>query len=103
MLDLHTTEFGYTEMQPPLLVNDATAYGTGQLPKFGEDLFSTRNVGKLRDEYMDWVQRYYSDYYFKYNSLPSPEDTRRDGIAFVEQIQKKRSEEHTSELQSLMR
>lgn len=41
MLDLHTTEFGYTEMQPPLLVNDATAYGTGQLPKFGEDLFRT--------------------------------------------------------------
>ncbi|WP_298727973.1 serine--tRNA ligase [uncultured Ferrovibrio sp.] len=41
MLDLHTTEFGYTEMQPPLLVNDATAYGTGQLPKFGDDLFRT--------------------------------------------------------------
>lgn len=41
MLDLHTGEFGYTEMQVPMLVNDATAYGTGQLPKFGEDLFRT--------------------------------------------------------------
>ncbi len=41
MLDLHTTEFGYTEMQPPMLVNDATAFGTGQLPKFGDDLFRT--------------------------------------------------------------
>ncbi|WP_341705378.1 serine--tRNA ligase [Ferrovibrio sp.] len=41
MLDLHTSEFGYTEMQPPLLVNDDTAYGTGQLPKFGDDLFRT--------------------------------------------------------------
>jgi seryl-tRNA synthetase len=41
MLDLHTTQFGYTEMQPPMLVNDATAFGTGQLPKFGEDLFRT--------------------------------------------------------------
>src|SRR5690606_35709716 len=41
MLDLHTTEFGYTEMQPPLMVNDASAFGTGQLPKFGDDLFRT--------------------------------------------------------------
>ena len=41
MLDLHTREFGYTEISPPLLVNDATAYGTAQLPKFSEDLFRT--------------------------------------------------------------
>ena len=43
MLDLHTSEFGYTEVSPPLLVNDATAYGTGQLPKFADDLFKTTN------------------------------------------------------------
>jgi seryl-tRNA synthetase len=41
MVDLHTTEFGYTEISPPLLVRDETAYGTGNLPKFGEDLFRT--------------------------------------------------------------
>ena len=41
MLDLHTREFGYTEISPPLLVNDATAYGTAQLPKFADDLFRT--------------------------------------------------------------
>lgn len=41
MLDLHTAKFGYTEMQPPLMVNDASAFGTGQLPKFGDDLFRT--------------------------------------------------------------
>jgi seryl-tRNA synthetase len=41
MLDLHTTEFGYTEVSPPLLVRDGAAYGTGQLPKFAEDLFRT--------------------------------------------------------------
>ena len=41
MLDLHTTEHGYTEMQPPLLVKSETMYGTGQLPKFAEDLFQT--------------------------------------------------------------
>ena len=41
MLDLHTREFGYTEMSPPLMVRDATVFGTAQLPKFGEDLFRT--------------------------------------------------------------
>ncbi len=41
MLDLHTTEFGYTETSPPLLVNDQTAFGTGNLPKFADDLFRT--------------------------------------------------------------
>ena len=41
MLDMHTAEFGYTEMAPPLLVRDAAAYGTGNLPKFEEDLFRT--------------------------------------------------------------
>ena len=41
MIDLHTTEHGYEEMVVPSLVNDATAYGTSQLPKFAEDLFRT--------------------------------------------------------------
>ena len=43
MLDLHTTEFGYTEANPPLLVRDDAAFGTGNLPKFAEDLFQTTN------------------------------------------------------------
>jgi seryl-tRNA synthetase len=43
MLDLHTTTFGYTETNPPLLVRDDAAYGTGNLPKFAEDLFQTTN------------------------------------------------------------
>ncbi len=41
MLDLHVERHGYTEMQVPLLVNDAAAYGTDKLPKFAEDLFRT--------------------------------------------------------------
>jgi len=41
MLDLHTKEFGYTEISPPYLVRDEAAFGTGQLPKFAEDLFRT--------------------------------------------------------------
>ena len=39
MLDLHTGENGYTEVNPPLLVRDEAFFGTGQLPKFEEDLF----------------------------------------------------------------
>jgi seryl-tRNA synthetase len=39
MLDLHTNEHGYTEINPPLLVRDAVMFGTGQLPKFSEDQF----------------------------------------------------------------
>jgi len=42
MIDIHTGEFGYQEVLPPFLVNDQTAFGTGNLPKFGEDLFRTR-------------------------------------------------------------
>ncbi len=41
MLDIQTTEFGYTEVSPPLLVRDDALYGTGQLPKFADDLFRT--------------------------------------------------------------
>ena len=43
MLDLHTSEFGYQEMTLPVLVRDDAVYGTGQLPKFAEDLFRTEN------------------------------------------------------------
>ncbi len=42
MLDLHTKEHGYTEVLPPFLVKDSALFGTGQLPKFEEDLFKTR-------------------------------------------------------------
>src|SRR5438067_2262558 len=41
MLDLHTTEHGYAEVAPPLLVRDDTMFGTAQLPKFAEDQFRT--------------------------------------------------------------
>ena len=41
MLDFHTTQRGYVECAPPLLVRDEAVYGTGQLPKFADDLFRT--------------------------------------------------------------
>jgi seryl-tRNA synthetase len=43
MLDLHTREHGYTEVLPPYMVNSASMYGTGQLPKFADDLFKVDN------------------------------------------------------------
>src|SRR5580704_12140931 len=57
MLDLHTSEHGYSEINPPLLVRDAVMFGTGQLPKFEDDqfwavkgeLFDTSD-GRLRSE-----------------------------------------------------
>jgi seryl-tRNA synthetase len=44
MLDVHTREHGYTEVLPPFLVNSASLYGTGQLPKFAEDLFRIQGL-----------------------------------------------------------
>ncbi|WP_274362416.1 serine--tRNA ligase [Paenibacillus thermotolerans] len=44
MLDLHTCEHGYTEMVPPMIVNRDSLTGTGQLPKFAEDVFKLENL-----------------------------------------------------------
>ncbi|MBN9271478.1 MAG: hypothetical protein J0J15_14810, partial [Mesorhizobium sp.] len=44
MLDTHTTEHGYTEVQPPLMVRDEVMFGTGQLPKFRSDLFVAKTL-----------------------------------------------------------
>ena len=44
MLDAHTREHGYTEVLPPFMVNSASLYGTGQLPKFAEDLFKCQDT-----------------------------------------------------------
>src|SRR5215467_2270949 len=43
MLDVHTREHGYTEVLPPYMVNSDSMYGTGQLPKFGQDLFKCQD------------------------------------------------------------
>lgn len=51
MLDKHTTEHGYTEMLPPFLVNSESFVGTGQLPKFEDDLFKVNSDGGI-DKYL---------------------------------------------------
>ncbi len=47
MLEVHTRDHGYTETLPPFLVNEAALFGTGQLPKFAEDLFHTTDERKF--------------------------------------------------------
>ncbi|WP_333669982.1 serine--tRNA ligase [Parvibaculum sp.] len=49
MVDLHTTEFGYEEVMPPLMVRDDAMFGTAQLPKFADDQFATFK-GQSRDD-----------------------------------------------------
>jgi seryl-tRNA synthetase len=44
MLDVHTREHGYTEVLPPFMINSASLYGTGQLPKFASDSFKVENT-----------------------------------------------------------
>ncbi|MBX7218575.1 MAG: serine--tRNA ligase [Blastocatellia bacterium] len=70
MLDIHTQEHGYTEMLPPFIINADSLFGTGQLPKFEEDLFKLTDERKLylaptaevpvtnyyRDEILDGAQ-----------------------------------------------
>jgi len=46
MIDINIEQFGYREISPPLLVRDATMFGTGQLPKFEDDLFQTSKAGE---------------------------------------------------------
>ena len=46
MLDVHTGEHGYTEVLPPFMVNSKSLFGTGQLPKFADDLFRLPGRGR---------------------------------------------------------
>ena len=55
MLDLHTGEFGYTEVNPPLLVKDQTMFGTAQLPKFADDQFAVFKGQSTDDQDRYWL------------------------------------------------
>ncbi len=85
MLDTHTQEHGYTEVSPPLLVRDNAVYGTNQLPKFAEDLFSTgylspQAMRKLATDVVDYVRskdllvKPYSNIRLPEEDLPSVKD-----------------------------
>src|SRR5499426_2934311 len=55
MLDVHTGEHGYTEVAPPLLVRDATMFGTAQLPKFFEDQFAAFSASRMDEADRYWL------------------------------------------------
>ena len=52
MLDIHTQKFGYTEISPPLIVNEDVMFGTGQLPKFEEDQFEIKLENQNMKKYL---------------------------------------------------
>ncbi|MBV9051465.1 MAG: serine--tRNA ligase [Hyphomicrobiales bacterium] len=60
MLDLHTTEHGYAEILPPLLVKDEVMFGTGQLPKFADDQFMASRT-KTREELLHEALQFVSE------------------------------------------
>ena len=82
MLNTHTEKHGYTEMLPPFMVNSKSLFGTGQLPKFGEDLFRCADGTEfVPGEYRDndhWliptaevpVTNYYRDEILEESALP---------------------------------
>ncbi|HEV2899023.1 MAG TPA: serine--tRNA ligase [Pseudaminobacter sp.] len=74
MLDLHTNEHGYQEVQVPLMVNSASMYGTGQLPKFEEDLFRTQKSTSIED-LRPIIARATNEFIERYNKA-APEDQR---------------------------
>lgn len=58
MLDIHSHEFGYQEIVPPYLVRDNALFGTGQLPKFQEDLYVTASVEAQHKAFNEMVDRF---------------------------------------------
>jgi len=58
MLDLHTSEFAYTEVSPPLLVKDHVMFGTGQLPKFVDDQFTAARTVSREELLFEALERF---------------------------------------------
>ncbi|RWC30328.1 serine--tRNA ligase [Mesorhizobium sp.] len=88
MLDLHTTEHGYEEVVPPLMVNSASMYGTGQLPKFEADLFKTEKSASFED-LRPTIAKATNDFLADYQrrdwggKLPPIEEMRQEQIEYV--------------------
>lgn len=73
MLDVHTQEHGYLEVNPPFLVRDPAMFGTGQLPKFEEDLFAVSRkvaVSEMDREVVEGLA--------KINAVPMPDSVEAD-------------------------
>jgi seryl-tRNA synthetase len=74
MLDLHTSEHGYTEINPPLLVRDDTMFGTAQLPKFVDDQFLATRAASIQERRDVAVEKHWatSEEPEKFAGLPMP-------------------------------
>ncbi len=103
MLDLHITEHGYTEIFPPFIVNKDSARGTGQLPKFGEDMFKLEGLDQYliptaevpvtnlyRDEILDpdQVPTYHVAYSANFRSEAGAHGRDTRGVIRVHQFNK---------------
>ncbi|MCA3626891.1 MAG: serine--tRNA ligase [Methylobacterium sp.] len=69
MLDLHTTEHGYTEVNPPILVKDDAMFGTAQLPKFHGDQFATFPEWVMRENFINDLKTHTKDVFDIVESL----------------------------------
>jgi seryl-tRNA synthetase len=76
MLDLHTSEFGYTEVAPPLLVKDHVMFGTGQLPKFVDDQFTAARTVSREELLFQALERF--DDEFERRKGAKPTDVLKD-------------------------
>jgi seryl-tRNA synthetase len=94
MLDVHTTEHGYTEVAPPLLVRDEVMFGTAQLPKFADDQFKTEVFTEAR--IAEIAKEYAKD--FAKNKAREFVETRSDKVnELLIEHGKRHWEEHLSE------
>lgn len=102
MLDIHTQEFGYTEIVPPLLVRDNALFGTGQLPKFEEDLYHT-SVKWDGESFTDFAKSVYRKAFCELSEKYGSDVTEESmGEVFTEEriYELKRAYEHALEKDS---
>ena len=71
MLDLHTTQFGYTEVNPPLLVKDHVMFGTGQLPKFVDDQFTAARTVSREELLFEALDRFDDEFERRKGAKPT--------------------------------
>lgn len=92
MLDLHTEKFGYTEVSPPLMVRSGAAFGTGQLPKFEEDLFF---AGKMLNERSTLWDAHPADQWSAFQwSGPSGDKLAENAMRWAEEAKSANWEQH---------
>ncbi len=83
MLDLHTGEYGYTEVSPPLLVKDPVMFGTGQLPKFVDDQFTAARTVSREELLFEALERF-DDEFERRGGQSKPTEVMRELLNVAE-------------------